>query len=301
MVAAAARRLQEARGRDAEHDTAGHHGPRPVAAEALDVAEDRVAVRALEVVAEVGDAGGRLVGELGRLVLALGAQVLADGAHVARDALRLLAGLRRAGVDLVADAVAGLAGCLLRLLLRLAGGLLGLAPRPRLTPGLAGVTGGGRSSYSRSSLSAREVKNPPPLPRAQIAMPRSRAPSGASVASRYRRRRHRVRLQRARHNASRPGALQAVGPRARNRTHHRAVCDRGGSARRRMASGRHHSMLLPPSGRRGGAAGVWRQAGCGPSSGRGGGGCSSRRREMGVVGCGGVGVATSSGGSGGGR
>ena len=80
-----------------------------LAAEALDVTEDRVAVRALEVVAEVGDAGGCLVGQLGRLVLALGAQVLADGAHVVRDALGLLAGLRRAGVDLVANAVACLA------------------------------------------------------------------------------------------------------------------------------------------------------------------------------------------------
>ena len=144
MVAAAARRLQEPGRCDAEHDTAGHDGPRPVAAEALDVAEDRVAVGALEVVAEVGDAGGRLVGELGRLVLALGAQVLADGAHVARDALRLLADLRRARIDLVAHAVAGLAGRLLGLFLGLAGGVLRLLlclgrRAARIAGGLAGA------------------------------------------------------------------------------------------------------------------------------------------------------------------
>ena len=52
VVAAAARRLQEARRRDAEHHAAGHDGPGPVAAEPLGVAEDRVAVGALEVVAE---------------------------------------------------------------------------------------------------------------------------------------------------------------------------------------------------------------------------------------------------------
>ena len=110
--------------------------------------------------------------------------MLADGAHVARDGLGLLAGLRRARVDLVADAVAGLARGLMGLLLRLAGGLVGLgAGAVGLAPGLPGGRRGwscrkysrwslqdaGRSTRSAGALTAvNEEGRAPPCPNGRV-------------------------------------------------------------------------------------------------------------------------------------
>src|SRR3954467_2747303 len=93
--------------------------------------EYRVAVGALEVVADLLGALRGLVGQLGGLVLALAAQVVTDRPRVLGRGLDLLAGLRRAGVDLGADAVAcralGLLGLVLGDLGRLLRLLLGAA------------------------------------------------------------------------------------------------------------------------------------------------------------------------------
>src|SRR3954447_22624490 len=75
LRAALTRRLQEARSGEAEGDAAGDHGPRLPAPEVLDVAKDRVAVGALQIVAERLGALGGLLGELRRLLLALLAQL----------------------------------------------------------------------------------------------------------------------------------------------------------------------------------------------------------------------------------
>src|SRR3954469_209961 len=119
LVAPAAGRLEEARGDEPEREATRDHRPRAVAAEVLDVAQDRVAIGALEVVAERLRALRGLLSQLRRLLLALAAQVLAHAAPVAGHATDALAGLRRASVDLIAHAATGLACRLLRLVLRL--------------------------------------------------------------------------------------------------------------------------------------------------------------------------------------
>src|SRR5215216_1232401 len=123
LVPPPARRLQEARGRQPERQPAEGHSPGLLAAELLDVVEDAVGVRLLQVAAEPLSALGDLIDHLGRLVLALLAKLLGDRAHVARVRCHLVAELRRALVDLLAQPAARLVRSALGLLL---GHLLGL-------------------------------------------------------------------------------------------------------------------------------------------------------------------------------
>ena len=128
LVAAGARRLQEARGREADCHTAGDDHPRLLASEVLEVAQDRVPVGALQVAAERLRALRSLLGELRRLVLALLAQLLADATDVIGRRADAFAGLRGALVDLIADRAACPAGGLLRGVLDLRLRLLGGGP-----------------------------------------------------------------------------------------------------------------------------------------------------------------------------
>src|SRR3954470_10850513 len=118
LVAAGARSLPETRGGEAERDAAGDDRPRLAAPEVLEVAQDCVTVGMLEVIADGFGSLCRLLGELRRLVLALAAQLVGDAARVLGHRADPVAGLRRALVHLLADAV-------LRLARRLLSGLLG--------------------------------------------------------------------------------------------------------------------------------------------------------------------------------
>ena len=157
LVATGARRLQEARGREAERHAAGDDRPRLPAPEVLEVAQDRVAVGALQVVAERLGALGGLLGELRRLVLALLAQLVGDAADVGRGGADLLARLRRALVDLVADPARRLALGLLRLLLRFLLGLLRAGARP------IGRGGSSKTAHGSPGLPSGAVPIPRPL------------------------------------------------------------------------------------------------------------------------------------------
>ena len=134
LVATGARGLQEARGGEPEREPAGDDRPRALAAEVLDVAQDRVAVGALQVVAERLGALGGLLGELRRLVLALVAQLLGDAADVAGRRADALAGLRRPLVDLVAEAALGLLARAFSLAFSLACSVVELGPLAVVVP-----------------------------------------------------------------------------------------------------------------------------------------------------------------------
>src|SRR5918994_3430178 len=118
LVALAARGLQEARGGEPDDDADPDHRHRLPAAEVLDVAQEAVGVGLGQVAAHAICVISDPVGRPGLRVLALLAQVLAGAAQRLRRGADLLAGLRRALIDLLARPRLSLLGALLHLLLR---------------------------------------------------------------------------------------------------------------------------------------------------------------------------------------
>src|SRR5215212_4864285 len=137
LVAPAAGRLEEPGSGEADREATQSHGPRPATAKIFEVGEDPIRIGLLEIAAHPLDASGRLLGRLRGLVLPLLAQLVGDAADVLCRRSHPLAGLGRALVDLLSQAILGAPTCLARLLLDLLGRLLGLLLR----------TAGGRGGF----------------------------------------------------------------------------------------------------------------------------------------------------------
>src|SRR3954470_21692963 len=119
VVPACARRLRESRREEAEHGAGARDEPRPLAGDALNVAQDPVAVRLVEIAAEALRAVGDRLEHLRLLLLLIAAELLRRLPECRARLRHLVARLGRPRVDLLPNALA-------RVLLRLGRLLLDL-------------------------------------------------------------------------------------------------------------------------------------------------------------------------------